>query len=55
MNEKNAQGAAGAEVQRNRKELPVWKTPAVEVLPRLENLTLQTGAGIETDSGFTYV
>jgi len=32
-----------------------WVTPSIEDLPRLENLTLQTGAGLDPDQGFKYV
>ena len=33
-----------------------WMTPSIDDLPRLENLTLQTGAGIgPSEEGFKYV
>lgn len=46
--------APDAESERNSEERKAWSKPAIEVLPRLENLTLQTGSP-DTTQGFTYL
>jgi len=57
MTQSNDQGAKFTETHESRGVQPLrtWVRPSIETLPRLENLTLQTGAGVDSNEGFKYV